>query len=284
MGYELKDNDNKIKLEQVVESLDSVDEQYRNFYGETTDGRFGLRLDLPFQGDFDKVYSALGKEREASKDKDKSISSLKAQLAMYDGIDVNKYKQDMIALDKFRSTDNDVGKLKTQNADLTLKFEEMQKSYNDALSTLEKFKVERKEQNLKSTALKALRAMHIEPYAEADGLLWATNMLEADDNGEIRVKDGIEGFNAGLGVESWANLLAQKKPYLFGGSVGGGAGGSGAKFPVGADDWTNTGANGGINATKFCQAYAKDPQGTMALAKQRGLDKTVREQFGFLLK
>ena len=168
----------------------------------------------------------------------------------YGGLDATAVKGMQTELANLKSSESDVVKLKSSKADLELKFNDLNDKFNALLKQNERYENERKLNSLKDQARKALRQNGIAEGAEDDGLMWAVNVLETAEDGSVRVKEGNSGnFPAGISVDSWAQFLKKSKPYLFGGSIGGGASGSSGNV-VGIDSWTNTGENGGVNLAK----------------------------------
>lgn len=267
----------------IVDSLDSVDESLKGLYAETTDGKYQIRAELAFQSDFEKTHGALTKERDANKKLTQQIKELQGKLDAYDGVDATAVKGMQTELATLRSTESDLGKIKTSKADLELQFKNLKEQFEEMRKTNQRYETERAENRLKETARKALVQNGIEEVALEDGLMWATRLLETAEDGTVRVKKGDNTiFPEGIGVDGFAQILKKTKPYLFGGSVGGGASGSSISA-VPSDNWTNTGLNGGINVTRLVQALKEDPKGTLALAKAKGLEQEIRTRFAFAI-
>lgn len=277
-----KDPNVKPVIDPVVDSLDNVSEQYRGLYAETTDGKFQIMADIPFQNDFDNIRKALNSERELNKGNQAKIKELQGVIDSYGGLDATAVKGMQTELANLKSSESDVVKLKSSKADLELKFNDLNDKFNALLKQNERYENERKLNSLKDQARKALRQNGIAEGAEDDGLMWAVNVLETAEDGSVRVKEGNSGnFPAGISVDSWAQFLKKSKPYLFGGSIGGGAGGSSGNV-VGIDSWTNTGENGGVNVTKLVQSAIEDPAATLAVARKAGIEKEIVERYPFI--
>ena len=279
-----KDPDVKPVIEPIVSDISAVDEKYRDLYAETTDGKFQIKADIAFQSDFENMRKALAAERENSKANKAKVKELQSALDAYDGVDAVSVKGMRSELESLKSNETDISKLKSGKADLELKYKELSEKFENLVKQNERYESERKLNTLKEQARKALKQNGISEGAEDDGLMWAVNSLELTDDGSARVKEHNAGnFPAGISVDSWAQFLKKSKPYLFGGSIGGGAGGSSAGSP-GIDSWTNTGIDGGINVTKLVQAAREDPQATLAVARKAGVEKEVLNRFGYLFK
>lgn len=270
---------NLLKIE--VDTLDNVDSKVKDLYAETEDGKYRLIADVPLEDDFKNTYDALQKERASRKDIEKQFKEVNNRLKEFDGINVSDFNKMKTELDTYKNSSNDVMKLQQANADYKYKVEELTKSNQQIIEKLNAYELERKQNNLKESARKALKNNGVSDYAMEDALLWATNQLGIADDGTVSIKDGVAGMQAGLSVDSWARLMKETKPYLFGGTVGGGAGGSGSSIKI-SEDWSNTGADGGVNITRLSQALQKDYDTTVAVAKQKGVYDNLIKSYPYL--
>lgn len=264
----------------IVDSLDGVDENLKSLYAETTDGRYQIRADIAFQSDFERVRDTLTKERTSNKELNTKLKELQSKLDAYGGIDPTGVKGMQTELANLKSTETDLSKIKSSKADLELQFKNLKEQFDELSKINQRYEKERTEQRLKDSARKAFGDNGILDSAMEDGLLWATQVLESAEDGSVRVKDGTK-YPAGVSVDSWVQLFKKDKPHLFGGSVGGGAGGS-VTNSMEIENWTNTGLDGGINVTKLAQAIKEDPKAVVAVAKAKGLEKVLRERYGYL--
>lgn len=264
----------------IVDSLDNVDENLKSLYAETTDGRYQIRADIAFQPDFERVRDTLTKERANNKELNAKLKELQGKLDAYGGIDPTGVKGMQTELANLKSTETDLSKIKSSKADLELQFKNLKEQFDELSKLNARYEKERTEQRLKDSARKAFTENGILDSAVEDGLLWATQVLESTEDGSVRVKDGTK-YPAGVSVDSWVQLFKKDKPHLFGGSVGGGAGGS-SSSNIGIENWTNTGMDGGINVTRLAQAIKEDPKAVVAVAKAKGLEKVLRERYGYL--
>lgn len=265
-----KDPNTTLVIAPIVDNLNSVDEKWRELYAETNDGKYQLRADIGFQADFENTRKALQNEREISKNLRKEVNDFKSKLDAYDGVDATAVKGMKTELENLKSTETDLSVLKSNKAELELKLTQTQEQLTELKKLNERFEKERTTMTLKEKARKALKDQGILDSAMDDGLLWAVNTLETAEDGSVRVKDG-SSVPAGISVDSWASLMKKSKPYLFGGSVGGGASGS-ALGTTPIDNWTNTGLDGGVNITKLMLAIREDPKAVRAVAKAKGID------------
>lgn len=271
-------------IEPIVSDLNTVDEKYRDLYAETTDGQFQIKADIAFQNDFENLRKALNSEREGNKSNKQKIKELQSVIDAYGGIDPTAVKGMQNELNTLKSNETDITRLKSGKADLELRYKELNEKFDNLLKQNERYETERKLNNLKEQARKALKQNGIAEGAEDDGLMWAVNVLEISEDGAVRVKENNNGnFPAGISVDSWAQFLKKSKPYLFGGSIGGGASGS-VSGATGIDSWTNTGIDGGINLTKLVQAVKEDPDAVRAVARKAGIEKEVLTKYGYLFK
>ena len=261
----------------IVDSLDGVEENLKSLYAETTDGKYQIRADIAFQSDFERVRDTLTKERTSNKELNAKLKELQSKLDAYGGIDPTGVKGMQTELANLKSTETDLSKIKSSKADLELQFKNLKEQFDELSKINQRYEKERTEQRLKDSARKAFGDNGILDSAMEDGLLWATQVLESAEDGSVRVKDGTK-YPAGVSVDSWVQLFKKDKPHLFGGSVGGGAGGS----VIESENWTNTGLDGGINITKLAQAIKEDPKAVVAVAKAKGLEKVLRERYGYL--
>lgn len=264
----------------IVDSLDGVDENLKSLYAETTDGKYQIRADIAFQSDFERVRDTLSKERTSNKELNAKLKELQSKLDAYGGIDPTGVKGMQTELANLKSTETDLSKIKSSKADLELQFKNLKEQFDELSKINQRYEKERTEQRLKESARKAFGDNGILDSAMEDGLLWATQVLESAEDGSVRVKDGTK-YPAGVSVDSWVQLFKKDKPHLFGGSVGGGAGGS-VTNSMEIENWTNTGLDGGINVTKLAQAIKEDPKAVVAVAKAKGLEKVLRERYGYL--
>lgn len=267
-------NPNTTTIPVIVDSLDKVEESIRGIYAETTDGKYQIRADIAFQSDFENTRNALQKERESNKELNKKLREFQNQLDAYDGMDATAVKGMKTELEALKSTENDINKIKSSKADLEIKYNELKTQVSELAKMNEFYLREKKATTLRERARQALHQNGMPDYAIDDGLMYAERTLEITDDGGVRVKkDGAINsvYPEGITVETWAGLLKKTKPHLFGGSIGGGAGGSGSET-VGFEDWTNTGVNGGINITKLAQAIKEDPNAVRMVAQKKKID------------
>lgn len=258
----------------TVDSLDSVDENLRGIYAETTDGKYQIRADIAFQSDFERVRDTLTKERTSNKELTSKVKDLQSRLDAYDGLDATAVKGMRVELDNLKNNESDVNKIKSSKAELEIKFKELTTKFDELSKINETYLREKKTNTLREKARQALHQNGMPDYAIDDGLMYAERMLEMTDDGSVRVKhdNNLNSiYPEGVTVETWAGIIKKNKPHLFGGSIGGGAGGSGSESAV-FEDWTNTGINGGINLTKLAKAVREDPNAVRAVAKKKNID------------
>lgn len=258
----------------TVDSLDSVDENLRGIYAETTDGKYQIRADIAFQSDFERVRDTLTKERTSNKELTSKVKDLQSRLDAYDGLDATAVKGMRVELDNLKNNESDVNKIKSSKAELEIKFKELTTKFDELSKINETYLREKKTNTLREKARQALHQNGMPDYAIDDGLMYAERMLEMTDDGSVRVKhdNNLNSiYPEGVTVETWAGIIKKNKPHLFGGSIGGGAGGSGSESAV-FEDWTNTGMNGGINLTKLAKAIREDPNAVRAVAKKKNID------------
>lgn len=266
-----KNPNEQMVISPIVDNLDSVDERYRDLYGETTDGKFQLKADIAFQSDFENTRNALSKEREYSKELKAKIKSYESQIEAYGGVDPTAVKGMRAELDSLKSSETDLMKVKAINADLTLKYNDLTEKFKTVTKENETYQQEKRNYLLREGARNAFRQNGMPDFALEDGLMYAERYLEVADDGSIRVKDTGNNtiFPAGIGADSFAQILKKEKPHLYGGSVGGGAGGSSA-VPTGSDSWIK--ADGSVNVTKLAKFAREDPKGTLAVARRNKID------------
>lgn len=260
-----------------VNDLETVDEKFRELYVKKGND-YVLDTDNVFQEDYEKTYSTLQKVRDEKKALEKQVKDLTSTVNGFGDFTPDSIKSMSNELNELRSKGDDVTKLKSMNADYKYQLEQLQESNKKVLEQLQAFEIERKNNTLRDSARKALKDKGVADYAMEDALLWASNQLSISDDGSVTIKEGVANMTAGLGVGSWAELLREQKPYLFGGSVGGGSNGSGSTLRL-SEDWSTTGANGGINITKLSKAMIDKPNETIAIMKQKGIyDKMLKEK------
>lgn len=269
-----KDTTVKPVLKAVVGSLDEVEESKRSLYAETDDGKYALLADIPLEDDFKRTYSTLTKVREEKRAVEDVVKSLKSEIAKYEGIDHNKYKAALADLEEFKKNNVNIAGLQSSNTELKYKLEELTKAVTEKEEKLNVLENEKKSNYLKEKARQALKKAGIADYAESDGLMWAKTQLQIADDGDVRVKSGVDGIQEGLSVDTWATSLKNIKPHLFGGNIGGGASGSGGSRLATTADWCDKEGNI-TNITKLCIAYRADATSVMAIAKQKGIENKV---------
>uniref|UniRef100_UPI00386632A4 hypothetical protein n=1 Tax=Succinivibrio sp. TaxID=2053619 RepID=UPI00386632A4 len=207
----------------TVDSLDSVDENLRGIYAETTDGKYQIRADIAFQSDFERVRDTLTKERTSNKELTSKVKDLQSRLDAYDGLDATAVKGMRVELDNLKNNESDVNKIKSSKAELEIKFKELTTKFDELSKINETYLREKKTNTLREKARQALHQNGMPDYAIDDGLMYAERMLEMTDDGSVRVKhdNNLNSiYPEGVTVETWAGIIKKNKPHLFGGSIG----------------------------------------------------------------
>lgn len=234
-------------LKAMIASLDEVEENLRPLYTKVNDNEFVLDVD---DGDY---KSKLSEFRDTNVALATKMRELEAVAEKYKGVDLDKYSQALEALDELQNVKDkqmiDEGKIeellatRTERlrADYEGKIEALSKDLDKNKGLAEKYSGLYSTQAIDGTVIKTLSELkaEINPGAMQDILARARNVWSVDEEGELQPRRNGNTLygkdpNVPLTMDEWATELVHDAPWLFRGSQGGGAGGSGQAAGNGA--------------------------------------------------
>ena len=239
-------------LKIIEETLDSVDAPFHSLYTEQ-DGKFVLTgvEGLKTQEDINRLTVSLTKERndhKATKEKYAPIVALGKDpneiVSLIDRIpeleELAKGKIDDTKIEQIVETRL---KAKLTPVERALEAEKQRATLFEQENKT--FKERERTGKIHDALRKAAIETKIRPEAVDDALLLAERYFELDETGVVIGKSDMSGVSPGIDPIAWFIENQSKRPYLWGDSFGGGAGGSGNNFagvvnPWTADNWNLT--------------------------------------------
>lgn len=228
-------------LKSFVKDLVEVPEAFRTAYAKLEDGT-GFVLDLE-----DKEFGALRGKLDEFRGNNRKLfeerKTLEANLAKFEGIDPEKYKEAQARLQKLDQLEDGAllkeGKLEEVIAKrveaMKSSYEGQLKSKDKALSqateALEQYRTNLNNLTIETQVNKAISKVgQVRAGAMHDVLNRARSTFKIDDAGKLIATnpDGTQRFGPKgepLTMEEWGQGLLQDATYLFEGGAGGGAGG-----------------------------------------------------------
>lgn len=253
----------------IVDTLDAVDEKYRDLYSEKN-GKFEVTgvTGYKTQADVDRVQEGLKKEREDHK-------ASRERLGLFGDIDPEGLHEQLdrigeleaAAADKIdESKINEMveTRLKTKMSPVVRDLEAKDKALAEATGVIQQYQEKERIASIHDTVREAGKLTHLLSEAEEDALLLAERVFEVDEDGNVTAKDGV-GCTPGVTPEVWLQEMQPKRPHWWGPSAGGGArpgdkGFSGTN-PWAAETW---------NMTEQNAIYTKDATRATQLATAAG--------------
>lgn len=257
----------------VEDSLESIAEPFHELYTEK-DGKFHLTgvVGLKTQDDINRLNIALAKEREETKkvkEKYAPISSLgksvdeiitlvdripELELAAKGNIDETKIEEILQP------------RIKAKLGPIERALETEKQKAKDLESQLTTYQQRERANVLKTALSKAAKETKVRDDAIDDAVMLAERYFEIDETGAVIGKSDMQGVSPGIDPVAWFIENQTKRTYLWGETIGGGAGGSRESFggvsnPWSADNW---------NMTKQGEIFKANPQRANQLAKMAG--------------
>lgn len=253
-----------MKLKLIVDSLDEVDEKYRDLYTEK-DGKYHLTEveGIRSQTDVNNLTGSLTKERNDHKE-------TKAKLAKFGDADPDTLASDLAELETLRTSggkaDEKVieARVNAAKAPLERRVRELEGTNAELTTENTTLKTTEKTRRIHDVARAAAVKLQLVDTAVDDALMYAERHLDIDDAGNVVTKD-ISGITAGLTAEDWLSDMSKKRPHWLPPSSGGGAGG-GNGTPVTGNPWSHAHWNMGEQG----RIVRENPQRAEALAKAAG--------------
>ena len=223
----------------IHDKLEDVPEPYRPLYTEKG-GKYELTgiTGVKTQADVDRIYTALGKERDEHK-------LTKEKLAVWGDL---KYDEVQSSLDKIPELETAAqgklddakieeivtrrvdGTLKSRTAPLERQVTTLTQELVNSKTLLDGLQVEKKVRIIHDDVRQQLVKAGIIPEAHEDALLLADRMFEVrQDDGVVVTKDQV-GVTPGVGADVWLVEMQQRRPHWWPASRGGGGKGGGAGY------------------------------------------------------
>lgn len=257
-------------LKAVVESLDQIDEQYREHYTERN-GKFELSVDVGVDGvksysDFNNLNEALRKERNDHK-------TAKDTLGRFGGRSIDEIIKDLDRIPELEASKGQIDEeklntiLESRLKGKTAPLERELTEYRTKAEQLGQQVTEFQNREINRTMLDNIRTVatkaKVLPEALEDIQMYIGCFTLSED-GRVVVKDGV-GHTPGLTVEQWLTDMQQSRPHWWGsttqGGSRGGQGGGGGSNPWSHDNW---------NMTEQGRIYTQNPTKAKQLAEQAG--------------
>lgn len=211
-----------------VDSLDSIPEPVRDQYVEADDGKF--RLDLDGYEDPAGLKSALDKERNEKKERDRQLREMQKR---YDGIDPDKTREMLTRLEQDEEAKliaegkmDEVIQQRTERmrAEHERQLQQAQQQAETAKSFAEKFRG----RVLSDEVRAAASEVGLVDTASRDAYLHAQTMFEVDDEGNVVAKEeaGFDTQGKPLTLKAWLESMRDTAPHWFPQPKGSGAPGN----------------------------------------------------------
>lgn len=256
-------------LKAIVDTLDSVPEQFRELYTERN-GKFELTEveGMRTQADIDRVQTALTKERNDHRGTKEKYSALS-------GMDISDVLQKLDRIPELEALANGKvdetkieelvnGRLRSKLAPIERERDTFKTQLTETQNQLKQYEAEKIQRLIGDKVRSAATAAKLLPEAIEDALLLAERVFEVAEDGRVVTKDGV-GVTPGVDPSVWFTDLQAKRPHWWGPSVGGGARG-GANGGVPTNPWSAE----HWNMTAQGQIYNSDPTKAEQMAKSAG--------------
>ncbi len=253
----------------IVENLDEVDEKYRDLYTKKGE-KYELTevTGVRTQADVDRIQIALTKERSDHK-------KSKETLSKFDGLDLEEVRQkldkypELEALAAGKADEKKIDELvetriKGRLAPLEREKGELLKKATLLEGQVQEFTTREKRSKMSDAIRSAATKAKLLPEAIDDAILLGSQVLDLDDNGEVRVREN-SGFTQGVDPSVWLSEVQAKKPHWWASSSGGGARGSG-----GNNSGSNPFSHDGWNMTEQGKLFKENPTRAVEMAKSAG--------------
>ncbi|MFA7175016.1 MAG: hypothetical protein WC340_16710 [Kiritimatiellia bacterium] len=231
-------------IKALVDSIDEVDEKYRDLYTEKN-GRYELTGVEGFktQADIDRIQAGLAKERndhKATRDRYAFLGNLdteqvQAMLDKYPELEAAAGgKLDDAAIQKLVE-----GRLNTATAPLKRDLDKFRKELAERDEVISGYTAKERTRAIHDSVRDAVgKQKGFQGAAVEDAMVFAERMLEVAEDGRVVTRDGV-GVTPGVEATVWLMDMQAKKPHWWGPSEGGGAGGSRSHGSTGGNPWSS---------------------------------------------
>lgn len=228
-------------IKAIIDSLDEVDEKYRDLYVEKN-GKFEAQIDgARSQADIDRLSSALKKERDdhkATREKYSFLSDLEPAKVQEM---LDKYPELEAAatgkIDEVKLNQLLEGRLNSHTAPLKRELDKLRKESQDKDGLIDGYKTRDKQRAISDAVRQAAAKLKVQESAIEDAILLGDRHFEMSEDGTIVTRDGV-GVTPGVSAEVWLTDMQSKRPHWWGPSVGGGAGGQRGSLGGGSNPWS----------------------------------------------
>lgn len=267
-------------LKTALESLDEVDEVFREHYVESTDPKGKKIFVLGLDGPIDPLPQVKSLRSEAGnyRIKLREAEAKYGKIAGFEGMDHAEVvaKLDRIAeleaanggkIDDSKLNEIVEGRLKAKLAPVERERDGLRAENLTLKQDLDNFRKTEKERKIGDAVRQAAVAMKMEPTAVDDAIMYAERVMEVDETGNVVVKDAV-GFTPGIDAKTWLGDMQAKRPHWWGPSAGGGGRGNagGTAGDRGVNPWTAE----SWNMTLQGQILTTDPKKAERLAAAAG--------------
>lgn len=219
-------------LKVLVDSIDAVDEKYRDLYVKGDDGKFRLDADIE---DVSGLKGALEKERKAAREAEAKRKELEDRTK---GIDPDEYEALKRAKEEAEEArlraEGKADEIATRKAEKAIADANKRLADAEAKATAERQRADRFSQRVLDDQIRAAAAKAgIHAHAVDDALFRGRSMFQLDENGRavqmgedgqpVLGKDGSTPFNPA----EWLDSMKESAPHWFPASSSGSGSGSG---------------------------------------------------------
>lgn len=263
-------------LNVVHDSLEEIDEQYRDLYSEQS-GKYVLTgiTGVKTQKDIDKLQTSLNTERtdhKKTKDRFRPVHFGGKPIVEMNDDELRGFIEKMDGYDELVASvgqidDNKINGIVETRINARLKpIERERDTYKqeatEAGEKIKTFEAKEKIRTIHDAVRKAIsegKAGKVQPTAEADILMLAERVFDVDESGNVLVKNEAMGlgYTPGVGPDVWFMENREKRSHWFEQSTGGGAKGGKTGNDGGANPW----AHDSYNLTeqgKYVKQYGMD--------------------------
>jgi preprotein translocase subunit SecD len=257
-------------LEATVDSLDNIPEALHSEYVQQGD-KFVLQVTgMKPEADFQRVQTALNKERNdhnnlkgrVSQLGDRKIEDVVTQLDRIPELEAAAEGK----LDEEKINGIVEARVRTKLAPVERERDQFKARVGELEGTVGELTGKERKRLIRDEVRKAAKAAKVTDEALDDALLLGDTVFEIrEDDGKVVVKDGTS-YTQGIEPSVLFTDLQSKKPHWFGASSGGGSGGN-RGGPAGG---SNPFSKSGWNMTQQGQAMSADSAKADQLAKAAG--------------
>lgn len=221
-------------IKAVVDSLDDVDEKYKDLYTEVN-GKFELGVELDGVGvkrytDFSKLHEAARKERELHK----ATKTKYAALGDRDPAEI------ITALDRIPELEaasegkldetkiNGIveGRIKTKLAPIERENSQLKAQITERDGIISAYKTKETIRTVHDSVREAIgKQQGFQQTAIEDALMHAERMFEVNEDGKVVTRDEV-GVTPGIDAVVWLTEMQVKRPHWWGTTSGGGSRGN----------------------------------------------------------